>query len=155
MLRPQERWQEKEQKRPMVIWGMLLLAASLPALEQAVLDQVNAHRRAAGLNALAWNERAAAEARAHCGRLLMGRAAGPHDGFEGRAARLRRGTRARRAGENVFLMENGPFRAERAVEAWLESEGHRSAIEGPYQMTGVAVVTLGSRACAAQIFLGR
>lgn len=139
----------------MVMWGLFLLAASLPGLEREVLDQVNAHRREAGLSALAWNERAAAEARTHCGRVLAGKAAGPHDGFEGRAGRLLRGTRARRAGENVFLMENGPFRAERAVEAWLESKGHRSAIEGPFEMTGVAVVMRGSRACAAQIFLGR
>ncbi len=139
----------------MAIWELLLLAASLPGLERAVLDQVNAHRRAAGLNALAWNERAAAEARAHCGRLLAGKAAGPHDGFEQRAGRLRRAARARSAGENVFLMENGEFRPERAVRAWLASEGHRSAIEGPFEMTGVAVVMRGSRACAAQIFLGR
>lgn len=139
----------------MPIWGLLLLASSLTGLEREVLDQVNAHRRAAGLNALAWNERAAAEARTHCGRVLAGKAAGPHDGFEGRAERLRRAARARRAGENVFLMENGAFRADRAVEAWLESEGHRSAIEGPFEMSGVAVVMRGSRACAAQIFLGR
>lgn len=132
-----------------------MLASSLPGLEREVLDQVNAHRRAAGLNALAWNERAAAEARSHCARVLAGRAAGPHDGFEGRASRLRHAVRARTAGENVFLMENGPFRAERAVEVWLESQSHRRAIEGPFDMTGVAVVMRGSRACAAQIFLGR
>lgn len=139
----------------MVLWGLLLLAASLPALERDVLDQVNAHRRAAGLAELVWNERAAAEARAHCANVLAGRAAGPHDGFERRAERLRRTARARSAGENVFLMENAAFRAERAVQAWLDSEGHRSAIEGPFEMTGVGVVQRGSRACAAQIFLGR
>ncbi len=139
----------------MPIWGLLLLASSLTGLEREVLDQVNAHRRAAGLAELVWNEQAAAEARTHCGRVLAGKAAGPHDGFPQRAGRLRRAARATRAGENVFLMENGAFRADRALASWLGSEGHRQAIEGPFDQTGVGVVTRGNRACAAQIFLGR
>lgn len=139
----------------MVIWGILFLAASLPGLEREVFEQVNAHRRAAGLAELVWNERAAVEARSHCGRVLEGRTSGPHDGFAGRAERLRRMAGALRAGENVFLMEDGRFRAERALGAWLESRDHRSAIEGPFAMTGVGVVMQGGRACAAQIFLGR
>lgn len=134
---------------------ILLLGAAAAAPERDVLDLVNGHRRAAGLGELAWHEAAAAEARTHCGRLLAGQAAGPHDGFAARAERLRRAAGARQAGENVFLMENGRFRAERALEAWLASEGHRRTMEGPFDLTGVGVVTRGSRACAAQIFLGR
>lgn len=131
------------------------MMAALAGAEQQVLQQVNLHRRAEGLGDLAWNEAAAQEARQHCGRLLEGKARSAHAGFEQRAARLRRATGARTAGENVFLMENGRFQAERAVQAWLTSEGHRRAIEGPFEWTGVGVVALGQKACAAQIFLGR
>lgn len=134
---------------------MILLLSAAAAPERDLLDLVNGHRRAAGLGELAWHDAAAAEARAHCGRVLEGKTSGPHDGFAARAERLRRAAGARRAGENVFLMENGRFRAERAIEAWLSSDGHRRTLEGPFDLTGVGVVTRGSRACAAQIFLGR
>jgi uncharacterized protein YkwD len=139
----------------MPVWGILLWAATLAGAEREVLAEVNAHRQAVGLAGLAWSERAAEEARAHCGRVLAGTAAGPHDGFAARAERLRRATGARRAAENVFLMENGPFRAQRAMEAWLGSSSHRNTIEGPYELTGVGVVKRGARACAAEIFLGK
>lgn len=129
--------------------------AALAGAEQQVLEQVNRHRLAEGLGALVWNEAAAREARRHCSRVLEGKARGPHAGFEQRAARLRRATGARAAGENVFLLANGPFVADKAVTAWLTSEGHRRAIEGPFEWSGVGVVALGQNACAAQIFLGR
>jgi len=138
----------------MVLWNLLMMAV-LANAEQQILEQVNRHRMAEGLGSLVWSEAAAAEARAHCGRVLEGKTSGPHDGFAARAERLRRTAGARRAGENVFLMENGRFRAERAIEAWLSSEGHRRTLEGPFDLTGVGVVIRGSRACAAQIFLGR
>jgi uncharacterized protein YkwD len=138
----------------MVLWSLLMMAA-LAGAEQQVLQQVNLHRRAEALGELVWNEAAAQEARQHCERLLKGKARDAHSGFRQRAARLRRVTGARTAGENVFLMENGGFQAEKAVHAWLASEGHRRAIEGPFEWTGVGVVALGTRVCAAQIFLGR
>ncbi len=135
--------------------GLLLLAAALASAERQVLDEVNAHRRANGMGALAWHEPAAGEARRHCAQVLAGKAAGPHAGFERRAERLRAAAGARRVGENVFLQERGAFRAERAVEAWLASEGHRRTIEGPYELSGVGVVERGNQVCAAQIFLGK
>lgn len=131
------------------------MMAALAGAEQQVLQQVNLHRRAEGLGDLAWNEAAAQEARRHCGRLLEGKALDAHSGFRQRVARLRRTTGARAAGENVLLMENGRFVAGRAVDAWLASEGHRRAIEGPFEWSGVGVVAQGTRVCAAQIFLGR
>lgn len=138
----------------MLVWSFLLLAV-LAGAERQVLEQVNRHRTAAGLGLLAWNETAAQEARRHCGRLLEGKAREPHEGFAERAERLRRATGRRRTGENIFLLESGPFLAEKAVEAWLSSNGHRHTIEGPFESSGVGVVRLGRKACAAQIFLGR
>lgn len=138
----------------MLLWSLLMMAA-LAGAEQQVLRQVNLHRQAEGLGALAWNEAAAQEARRHCSRVLEGKAPGPHAGFQQRAARLRRSTGARAAGENIFLMENGQFLAGRAVQAWLASDNHRRSIEGPFEWSGVGVVARGTRVCAAQIFLGR
>jgi len=134
---------------------MFLMAAALGAAEQQVLEEVNAHRRAQGLAALAWHEPAAAEARKHCSRLLAGKTAGPHDGFSERAARLRRATGARRAGENVFLQDRGQFRPASALSAWVHSEAHRRTLEGPFQLSGVGIVMRAGEVCATQIFLGR
>jgi uncharacterized protein YkwD len=139
----------------MIFWGLMLAAAAAAGPEREVLEQVNVHRRAAGLSELVWNAGAAEEARRHCGRVLAGLAAEPHEGFALRAARLRREEGAKQVGENVFLQENGAFRAARALEAWLASESHRRTLEGPYDQSGVGVVIRGRRACAAQIFLGR
>jgi len=139
-----------------MLWlQMFPMAAALGAAEQQVLEEVNAHRRAQGLAALAWHEPAAAEARKHCSRLLAGKTAGPHDGFSERAARLRRATGARRAGENVFLQDRGQFHPAAALSAWLASDGHRSTLEGPFELSGVGVVERGGRVCATEIFLGR
>lgn len=139
----------------MIFWALMLAAASAAGPEREVLEQVNVHRRAAGLSELVWNAGAAEEARKHCGRVLSGLAAEPHAGFTQRAGRLRREEGAKQVGENVFLVDNGAFRAARAVEAWLTSESHRRTLEGPYEQSGVGVVMRGKRACAAQIFLGR
>jgi len=139
-----------------MLWlQMLLMAAALGAAERQVLEEVNAHRRAQGLAALGWHEPAAAEARRHCGRLLAGGAGGPHDGFRERAARLRRSTGARRAGENVFLKDRGRFHPSDALAAWLDSEAHRRTLEGAFELSGVGVVERGGMVCATQIFLGR
>jgi len=142
------------QWKPMLVWSLLTMAV-LAGAEQQVLEQVNRHRMAEGLGALVWNEAAAHEARRHCSRVLEGKSSAPHAGFAQRAARLRRATGARTAGENVFLLANGPFVADKAVTAWLTSEGHRRAIEGPFEWSGVGITALGNRACATQIFLGR
>ena len=138
----------------MHLLGAILLAATFSTAERDVLEKVNAHRRALGLGELAWHEPAAAEARRHCGDVLDAKAHA-HEGFPGRAARLRRAAGAQRAGENLLLQAGTPFRASRAVVEWLESEGHRRAVEGPFQLSGVGVVQRGGRVCAAQIFLGR
>lgn len=134
---------------------LVLLGAVLAGAEHAVLDEVNAHRRAAGLEALVWNEPAAAEARRHCRNVLRGAARFPHAGFEQRAARLRQATGATRAAENILLVEGGGFRASRAVAEWLASPGHRGSIEGPYELSGVGLAERSGRVCAAQIFLGK
>lgn len=134
---------------------LLAIGALLAGAEHAVLDEVNAHRRAAGLPPLVWNEAAAAEARRHCANVLRGAARGPHAGFEQRAARLRQATGATRAAENILLVEGGGFGAQRAVAEWLASPGHRGSIEGPYEMSGVGLAERGGRVCAGQIFLGR
>ncbi len=138
----------------MLLW-MLLMSAPLAGADRQVLEEVNRHRRAEGLRALAWHEAAAREARRHCAQLLEGRAAEPHAGFDGRAVRLQRAAGAARVAENVFLQEGEVFHARRAVESWLSSEGHRKAVEGPFEMSGVAVRVRNGRVCAVQIFLGQ
>ncbi|GIU74746.1 MAG: hypothetical protein KatS3mg004_1833 [Bryobacteraceae bacterium] len=133
----------------------ILLAGVLAAgAEHAILDEVNAHRRQLGLRALDWNDRAAGEARRHCGALLRSAAADPHAGFQQRAARLMRETGAKSVAENVLLMEGGGFTPRQALEGWLKSTGHRRSIEGDFLMSGVGVAQRGSAVCAVQIFLG-
>lgn len=134
---------------------LILSGALLGGAERAVLDEVNAHRRALGLAELAWSDPAAAEARRHCSAILSGAAREPHSGFEKRAARLERMNGASTVAENVLLVEGRSFSPRDAVARWLASSGHRRSIEGPYALSGVGISGRNGRVCAVQIFLGR
>jgi uncharacterized protein YkwD len=113
--------------------------ASMAALERAVLDRVNEHRRARGLPALTFDARIAAEARRHSQAMAAGTRPGGHAGFDDRLAAIRRVMPVRESAENVAYNKGHARPASEAVRGWLGSRGHRSNIEGPWSTTGVGV----------------
>jgi uncharacterized protein YkwD len=57
-----------------------------------------------------------------------------------------------KAAENVG-MARGDFAAEEIVDIWLESQGHKENIEGPYTLSGVGSYELDGAVYFTQIFL--
>lgn len=79
-----------------------------------------------------------------------------HEGFAHRVKALRHVMTCRRTAENVAFDQGHRDPAAEAVSGWLASRGHRENIEGPYELTGVGVVSYASgEVYFTQIFVGR
>jgi uncharacterized protein YkwD len=62
-----------------------------------------------------------------------------HEGFNARMVRIKKKVDFLRGAENVAFNERVKDPAREAVETWLKSSGHRSNMEGGYDLTGVGV----------------
>ena len=149
----------QHRERPVGLLVALVLAGCTPAsavseahagrtaavrrapLEDTVLALVNRHRRARGLPALVPDARIARQARAHSAAMAAGKTPLGHSGFDARAAALHEVMAFRGIAENVAFNSGHRDPAAEAVRGWLGSRGHRENIEGPYERTGVGVVT--------------
>jgi len=126
------------------------------ALEHGVHELVNRYREAHGLAPLALDPRISRQARAHSSAMAAGTTPLGHDGFDDRVKALSGVMACRRTAENVAFNRGHPDAAVEAVRGWLASRGHRKNIEGPYELTGVGVVTnAGGEVHFTQIFVGR
>jgi len=131
-------------------------SADSTALEHVVFTLVNRHRRTLGLPPLAQDSRITEQARLHSAAMAAGTTPLGHAGFDDRVAMLRRAMTARRSAENVAFNQGHRDPAADAVRGWLASRGHRENIEGPYEMTGVGVVSNAKgEFYFTQIFVGR
>lgn len=103
-------------------------------------DLVNAHRRSAGLSALAYDPRIAAVARAHSADMAAGHDAFGHAGFDARAQQIGQVIPYSTVAENVAFNDYPIDQtAQQAVAGWLTSPGHRRNIEGAFDVTGIGV----------------
>lgn len=108
-------------------------------LEREIFDLVNRHRIARGLPALALDPRIGREARRHSTAMAAGSRPFGHDGFPERMAALRRVMSCNASAENVSSSLGYRDPAPEVVRKWLESTGHRTNIEGRYDVTGIGV----------------
>lgn len=111
-------------------------SAPVAVVEAEVHERINRHRASRGLSPLAHDERVAEIARRHSRAMAEGRTPFGHDGFDSRAAELGRLFPVRRMAENVAY-DSRPEVAERVVQGWIRSSGHRVNLEGPFDATGV------------------
>jgi uncharacterized protein YkwD len=126
------------------------------ALERAVHEQVNQHRRARGLAPLTLDARITEQARLHSVAMANGRTRFGHDGFADRVKALRRAMPCPRTGENVASNRGHQDPAGEAVRGWLGSPPHRENIEGPYELTGIGVArSPKGEVFFTQMFVGR
>lgn len=126
------------------------------ALEQAVHELVNRHREAHGLAPLTLDARISREARGHSSAMAARTTPLGHERFADRVKALSRVMACRRTAENVAFNQGHREPAVEAVRGWLASRGHRKNIEGPYELTGVGVVTnAAGEVYFTQIFVGR
>jgi uncharacterized protein YkwD len=154
-------------RRPLVVLGLLgaltlqdgAARAGHPddaALERAVHEQVNRHRRAHRLAPLALDPRISEQARRHSRAMAQGRTRFGHAGFTDRIEALRRVITWRRIAENVASNRGHRDPAAEAVRGWLASPAHRENLEGPYDRTGIGVArSASSEVFFTQIFVGR
>ncbi|RPJ53922.1 MAG: CAP domain-containing protein [Acidobacteria bacterium] len=124
---------------------LALLTASRPGdrgvdlrdMERDVYKKINAYRAGKGLDQLGWDDRLADQARVHSVAMARGKRGFGHGGFNDRIEATR--VQFTSAAENVGQNQGFDDPADQAVEGWLDSDGHRTNIEGRYNLTGVGV----------------
>lgn len=131
----------KKMIRLMVALAMMVaipgLALAQGKIEKEILELVNQHRKKKGLAALEMNAAISAAAAKHSRNMATKKIRPGHDGFDERMDKLLKEIKGTNAtAENVAY---GARDAERVVEMWLDSKGHRKNIEGDYNLTGIAV----------------
>ncbi len=134
-------------------------AAGRPSdLARLAFDAVNQARARHGLARLAWDDKVAALALSHSRRMRDLRFFAHEDPERGSIARRIRGTGIawNALAENIYSEKGLGDPAGEAVNAWLDSPGHRRNMLGrPFTRTGVGVVTDGrGEYWFTQIFVG-
>ena len=107
------------------------------AIEASVFRKINQYRASQNLPALTRNSTIDNQARIHSQNMASGRVAFGHNGFSGRVAAT--GIAYSRVAENVAYNQGHQDPADRAVQGWLNSSGHRANIRGNYNQTGIGV----------------
>jgi uncharacterized protein YkwD len=99
--------------------------------------QINRYRATKGLAAIAWNDAIAAQARNHSQAMANKTTPFGHGGFQQRIQATK--IAYANAAENVAYNQGYAKPADQAVQGWLKSPGHKSNIEGNYNMAGIGV----------------
>ena len=109
----------------------------MAALKSEILQLINEYRKEKRLSPLVQNNITGRIADEHSANMARGKTAFGHDGFEQRNAELKKEIAGMSAmAENVAF---GKLSAERVVNLWLRSSGHRRNIEGDYSQTGIGI----------------
>ncbi|MGH1339132.1 MAG: CAP domain-containing protein [Aureispira sp.] len=101
-----------------------------------IFEQINQHRAQQYLPLLQINPHIQVAATQHAQDMADGRQSFGHEGFQERARVLLHKLSGTSVAENVAL---GSANAERIVQTWLESSGHRNNIEGDFDWTGIGI----------------
>ncbi len=105
------------------------------ALENELLDIVNAHRMEQGSSALEFSTVAYEYANSHTDYMIT-KGDLSHDNFSSRASSLTSETNAEAVAENVAKDYSS---AMAAFEGWLNSSNHRKTLEGNFTHTAISV----------------
>jgi uncharacterized protein YkwD len=119
-------------------------------LEHELFNMVNEHRKTIGLNALTFEGTSYYYAKEHT-EYMISKGQTSHAKFGERAKSISEKTGAKKVSENVAKDYET---IARAMEAWLESPGHRKNIEGNYTHSALCVkADSGGNLFFTQIFL--
>lgn len=114
-------------------------------LERHMHGLVNAHRSTLGLVPFPYSEDVAKVARQHSQAMATGRSDFSHAGADKRQQVLARQIAFRRFAENIAMNTYSASQAgQQALSDWLTSPGHRAAIEGNFNRTGIGVAQDGA-----------
>jgi len=125
----------------------------LVPLEQDILMRINDYREGLALGYLNEDPCLIDLAREHSKHMALGEIPLGHDGFDDRVGVFLEDYQYQtyQAAENVGFA-SGNRAPEITVEMWLNSEGHRENIEGPYALTGVGAFEHNNEIYFTQIF---
>jgi uncharacterized protein YkwD len=104
-----------------------------------VHNQVNQYRASHGLPPLSLDARISEQARVHSQNMAIGTVPFSHDGFTQRVQTIAKVIPYSGAAENVAYNQGYSDPATQAVQGWLRSTGHRTNIEGQYNLTGIGI----------------
>lgn len=141
--------------------GDALDASMIAAVEQRIVGLVNEERAREGLPPLVASPALAMVARRHSGEMYaLGYFShtSPVEGHEDFTARMREGGIEDwgAAGENIAMTSMGSDAAERLVQLWMDSQGHRENILRPeFRYIGVGVHGDGDVVYATQLFASK
>lgn len=105
------------------------------AEENQLLDLINEYRASLSLPAMVYEDNSYYHATQHS-LLMISKAAINHTDFDKRAAEISRRTGALFVAENLAKDYSTN---EKALEAWLKSDGHKKNIEGDYTHSAVSI----------------
>jgi len=108
-------------------------------LEQQAYAKINDYRASKGMATLTWNDVIAEQARQHSKNMADGSVAFGHDGFSTRSGVIAQAIPWTSAAENVAMTSTTSDPATAVVNDWLNSAGHKTNIEGNYNLTGMGV----------------
>jgi uncharacterized protein YkwD len=114
-------------------------SVSIATLEQKVLVQINQYRATKGLRSLTLNATVAQQARIHSQNMASGSVPFGHQGFQQRFQTIAAVIPLMAMAENVAYNSGYSDPATVAVQGWLKSPGHKTNIEGNYNLTGIGV----------------
>ncbi len=107
----------------------------ITAAETELFSQVNDYRVENGLKELAFSPETYKYAEEHT-QFMIGENSVSHDNFNDRASQIAAETGATQVAENVA---KDYTEVTLALEGWLQSDAHKSTIEGDYTHTAIAI----------------
>jgi uncharacterized protein YkwD len=116
-----------------------LNASFLVSLEREAYRQVNQYRASRNLVALKLDPRLSQEARLYSQQMAQGKAPFSHQGIEKRFKQVEKILPYRKAAENLAVNKGYLDPVTTAVQGWINSSGHRKAMEGEYDVTGIGI----------------
>lgn len=100
---------------------------------------VNQYRQSLNLPPLNLNAQISKQAETHSQNMAQQKVKFSHRGFDSRLKAIEDQISYTSAAENVAYNQGYGNPAERAVEGWIESEGHRQNMIGDYNLTGIGI----------------
>ena len=116
---------------------------------------VNEYRASQGLTVLQFDTLVARQAREHSVDMANRTVPVGHDGRPTRVRRIQQSIPLDRSAEVVALLSGYSDPVEGALEGWIDSPGHRAAMESEADITGVGIAVDGDDYYITQIFVLR
>ena len=112
--------------------------SSVSDFDKEILDVVNNHRISVGLQKLEFNQVLWEKAKQHSSNMASGVVSFGHDGFYDRVEIIKEELEG--AGSSAENVAYGVSTAQTVLNLWLNSSGHKTNIEGDYNLSAVSAV---------------